>query len=78
MCYHEYLGYIYIYIYIYTGKPPNWNRLRSQFVSQLEGLFQLKEYQRGHTPLAWDLRFLQFILDAPLYFRRVVMDPQSA
>ena len=35
--------YLYIcIIYRYTGNPPNWNRLRSQLVSQLEGLFQLK------------------------------------
>ena len=25
-----------------TGKPPNWSRFRSQRMSQLEGLFQLK------------------------------------
>ena len=25
-----------------TGKPPNWNRLRRQLMSQLVGLFQLK------------------------------------
>ena len=30
-----------------------------------------------YTPRAWDLRSLQFILDVPLYFWRVAMDPQS-
>ena len=28
-----------------------------------------------YTPCAWDPRSLQSILDVPLYFRRVVMDP---
>ena len=32
-------------------------------------------YCVGYAPRAWDPRSLQSILDVPLYFRRVVMDP---
>ena len=31
-----------VYLYLNIGKPSNWNKLRSELVSQLEGLFQLK------------------------------------
>ena len=37
-----------------------------------------EEYCVGYTPGAWDPRFIHSIIDIPLYFRRVVMDPQSA
>ena len=32
-------------------------------------------YCVGYTPRGWDPCSLQSILDVPLYFRRVVMDP---
>ena len=35
-------------------------------------------YFVSYTLRAWDSRSLQLILDVPLYFRRVVMDPYRA